>query len=118
MEPQEIKAKIQAAYAQALAQSNTQWSRDERFSHIFRDVKLYGRDAGCDFVATHMGAIVQGLIETAQTRAASATLTPYGFGNSALDGMAFTLRELTGLKVDRINQIITVAWADANPRLI
>lgn len=114
MTPEEIKAKVQEAYVRALADHNVQRQRYQSsgIDDLFRDVKLYGREAGIDFAETNLDRIVQEAIETAQCKAPALEMTVYGFGRAALDGMAHALREFTDLKVE-VHRTTTVRliWA-------
>ena len=67
MAPAEIKAKVQDAYKKAFA-GNTQWSRSSGISDLLRDLKLYGREAGVDFVSTHLDRIVSEAVSAAECR--------------------------------------------------
>ena len=118
MTPGEIKAKVQGAYVKALENRSMQRYRGSSSQELFRDLKLYGRDAGTDFVETNLAWIVQEAVETAECKGASLELTPYGFGRSALEGMAQALRDLTGLKVDSSGKTIRLIWAETTPGLV
>ncbi len=57
MTPQDIKAKVQAAYAASLQNRAVRYGmRTSPLDHQFRDLKLYGRDAGADFADTTWAA--------------------------------------------------------------
>ncbi|WP_461655688.1 hypothetical protein [Methylorubrum aminovorans] len=118
MTPQEIKAKIQDAYVKALENRFMQWHRSSGIYDLFRDVKLYGRDAGVDFVETNLGRIVNEAVEMAGCKDASLELQVHGWGRAALDGMAQALRDLTALKVEVNGTRVRLIWAEANPGLV
>ncbi len=66
--PTEIKAKVQDTHRRAMSNASLQMSRDGGVHHLFRDVKLYGRDAGVDFVETNIGQIVQEAVSMAECK--------------------------------------------------
>ena len=118
MTPEEIKAQIQAAYMQAIGNRNSQKYRSGNIGHLFRDVTLYGQDAGVDFVETHIGQIVHEAVETAECKSPALELTLHGVGLSARKGMAETLRKLTDLKIELTQSQLRMIWAEAQPGLI
>lgn len=112
MTSEEVNAKVKEAYAKAQENRNVQRQRISSSIHdLFRDVKLYGREAGIDFAETHLDRIVHEAIETAGCRAPALEMTVYGFGRAALDGVAHALRELTALKVEVQGTTIRLIWA-------
>ena len=100
MTPEQIRQQVQAAYRQAMQNRNVFHQRSSGVDHLFRGLKLYGREAAVDFVETHLDAIVREAKEAAECKASSITMTIGGFGRSALDGMAQALQQLTGLQVE------------------
>jgi hypothetical protein len=112
----EIKAKVQGAYTTAL---ENRFMQRHRSSHdLFRDVKLYGREAGIDFVDTHLERIVQEAVETAGCKESSLEMMIHGSGRAALQGVAHALREATSLKVEVNNSSVRLIWAEAKPGLV
>jgi hypothetical protein len=112
----EIKGKIQGAYTKALENRFVERSRS---SHdLFRDVKLYGREAGIDFVETHLEKIVQEAVETAGCKQVCLEMMVHGSGRGALQGVADALREATSLKVEVNNSSVRLIWAETKPGLV
>ena len=118
MTPEQIKKKVQDAYLKALKHPSMQWQRHSGIHHLFRDLKLYGRDAGIDFIYSHLEAIIQEAVETAGCKNTSLVLTVDGSGQAAMEGITHALRQLTALKIDANRSTVTVSWAEANPGLI
>ena len=118
MRPAEIKAKIQAAYSEAMAKTNMQRSRSSSFPMQFRDLKLYGRDSGADFVETNLEVIVNEAISAAECKQTSLVLPFYGSGRAALEGIAATLRDFTALKIEIHQSTVTLIWAVPNPGFV
>ncbi|ABY30318.1 hypothetical protein [Methylorubrum extorquens] len=112
MTPQEINAKVRGAYVRAL-QSSTMYSMSgSRIDDLFRDVKLYGRDAGTDFAETNLGRIVEEAARMAGCKRPCLEIQVYGWGRAALDGLAQTLRDRTGLKVDVAGPTVRLDWSE------
>ena len=118
MTPEEIKAKVQGAHVKALENRNVWRQRSSGIHDLFRDVKLYGREAGIDFAETHLDRIVQEAVETAGCRDPALEMMVHGFGRAALDGMAHALRELTALKVEVHRTTVRLVWAEMSPGLV
>ncbi|AIQ92445.1 hypothetical protein [Methylobacterium oryzae] len=119
MTPQEIKAKIQAAYTASLQNRAVMYGmRTSPLDHQFRDLKLYGRDAGADFADTNLGRIIDEAVAVAGRKQPSMELQVYGWGRAAIDGMAETLRHRTDLKVEISGSTVQLIWAEDNPALI
>ena len=118
MKPDEIKSKVQGAYQRAMANRSMQKMRDTGVHRLLRDVRLYGRDAGADFVETHLDGIVQEAVSMAECRSASLEIPAYGFGRAAVEGMIQALRDLTGLKVDASGTTIRLIWGEPSPGLV
>jgi hypothetical protein len=116
MSPEEIKANVQDAYTQAIQNRFVEKSRSSR--ELFRDVKLYGRDAGIDFVETHLEHIVEEAVETAGCKKASMEMMVYESGRAALQGVAHALREATSLKVEVNNSSVRLIWAESKLGLL
>ena len=118
MTPQEIKAKVQGTYLRALQNRSVMYSmRSSRIDHLFRDVKLYGRDAGADFVDTNLDRLVDEAVGVAGCQQSYLDLQAYGWGRAAMTGMAEALRERTDLKVAISGSTVQVIWAEDNPGL-
>jgi hypothetical protein len=117
--PQEIKAKVQAAYTASLQNRAVMYGmRTSPLDHQFRDLKLYGRDAGADFADTNLGRIIDEAVAVAGRKQPSMELQVYGWGRAAIDGMAETLRHRTDLKVEISGSTVQLIWAEDNPALI
>lgn len=114
----EIKDRVQGAYVRALQNRSMYSMRSSRIHDLFRDVRLYGRDAGTDFVDTNLGRLVEEAVGTAGCKQASLELQVYGWGHGALDGMAQALRERTDLKVEVTGTTVRLIWAEDNPGLV
>ena len=112
MSPEEIKANVQGAYGRAMANRSMQVSRGSNIQHMFRDVRLFGRDAGTDFVETNLQQIVQEAVSMAECREAQLEIPAYGFGKAAIEGMTQALRNLTGLKADANATTVRLVWAE------
>ena len=117
MSPEQIKADVQNAYRASLS-SNTFYSRNSGIDYLFRDIRIFGRDAGADLVNTFAAEIVREALDAAKTRQASMQLNLSRSGKAALEGAAQALRDLTGLYVEVSNSTITVIWADVTPRMV
>lgn len=115
MTPTEIKAKVQDAHRRAMANAYLQMSRDSGVHHLLRDVKLYGRDAGTDFVETNLGQIVQAAVAMAECKRASLEIPAYGFGKGAIAGMTQALEDLTALKVEVKANTLHLIWSEPHP---
>ena len=115
MTPTEIKAKVQDTHRRAMSNASLQMSRDGGVHHLFRDVKLYGRDAGVDFVETNIGQIVQEAVLMAECKRPSLEIPAYGFGKAAVAGMAQALEDLTALKIEVKGNTLQLIWAQPNP---
>ena len=111
MSPEQIRHQVQSAYRKAMENRNVQHQRSSGFDHLFRGLKLYGREAGVDLIETHLDAIVHEATEAAGCKAPSTTITLGGFGQAALAGATQALQRLTGLKVDARGSMITLTWA-------
>ncbi len=119
MTPQDIKAKVQAAYAASLQNRAVRYGmRTSPLDHQFRDLKLYGRDAGADFADTNLGRIVDEAVAVAGRKQPSMELQVYGWGRAAIDGMAETLRHRTDLKVEADGTVVRLIWALDTPGLV
>ncbi|WP_437871810.1 hypothetical protein ACSD7O_01565 [Methylorubrum extorquens] len=118
MTPQEIKTKVQGSYLRALENRSLQRHRSSGLYDLFRDVKLYGRDAGVDFAETNLARIVNEAVEMAGCKDASLEVQVHGWGRAALDGLAKALRDLTSLKVEVNGSTVRLVWAEANPGLV
>lgn len=118
MEPGQVKEKIQSAFRAAISNTSTQWSHDDGVGHIFRDVRLYGREAGVDFVTPHLNAIVDAAVKRAECKDVSLQITLYGFGHAAVEGVEETLQSLTGLPAHRTGSNVILTWASTAPQLI
>lgn len=91
MTPQEIKAKVQAAYVASLQNRAVMYGmRTSPLDHQFRDLKLYGRDAGADCADTNLDRIIDEAVAVAGRKQPSMELQVYGWGRAAIDGMAET----------------------------
>ena len=118
MTPESIKNEVQDAYLKAMENRSTHWLRQSQIQHLFQDVKLFGREAGIDFIETKLEEIVREAVEAARCKEASLLLTPHGFGRAALEGMMHALRELTALRVEARGSGVCLTWADTAPRVI
>lgn len=117
MTPGEIKGKIQGAYTSAMSNRSMQMSRGSNIHYLFRETRLYGRDAGTDFVETNLGQIVQEAVSMAECRSPSLEIPAHGFGRAAVEGMAQALRDLTDLNVDVSASGLRLVWAVPKPGL-
>lgn len=118
MSSQEVKTKVQAVYTKSLT-SSTMWSsRSSEVENLVRDLHLYGTDAGADFATTHFDVILKEILDAASTRKKSHQFNFYSFGRAAIKGLADTLQERTGLRVELAKSTITLTWAEDNPGLI
>jgi hypothetical protein len=118
MKPDEIKAKVQGAYQKAMANRSMQMMRDSIAHRLLRDVRLYGRDAGADFVETHLDGKVQEAVSMAECRSTSLEIPAYGFCRAAVEGITQALRDLTGLKVDASGTTVRLIWAEPSPGFV
>lgn len=118
MAPEDIKAKVHQTYERAHQGSTLYRRQHPQIDHMFRDLKLYGRDAGADFASTHLSRIVQDILDAAGSRQMSLTLHPHEFGKAAITGLEETLRERTGLRVEVAKSAITLTWAEERVGLI
>lgn len=117
--PERIKKQIEDAYSEAISNRFTSWSRGgSGIDHLVQGVKLYGRDAGMDFVDSHLSEITREALEEARCKKPSLTLPTYQFGQSAIAGMMDRLAELTALKVSMSGKAVVLTWAEANPGLV
>lgn len=117
--PEQIKKGIQDLYVEAIGNRFSSRSRSGfGIDQLFRDVKLYGHDAGVDFIETHLNAIVQEAREVATCKEASLSLPTYGYGRSAISSMVTRLIELTALEAGTNASTVVLTWAKANPGLI
>ncbi|TXM73145.1 hypothetical protein FV218_12020 [Methylobacterium sp. WL69] len=114
----EIKAKVQDAYVRALKDRFRHMQRGSNIDELFRNVRLYGRDAGIDFVETNLARIVQEAVDRAECKEASLEMSAYGFGKGARAGMEQALRDATGLKVELNGATLRLIWAEATPGLV
>ncbi|MEE7462748.1 hypothetical protein MFUR16E_16495 [Methylobacterium fujisawaense] len=111
MTPAEIEAKVRGAHAEALANRFMQRRRSSRIDDLVRDARLYGREAGADFAETHLGRLVDEAVGVAGCKEGALELTLHGSGHAALEGLAQTLRELTGLEVEVVGTTVRLSWA-------
>lgn len=118
MTPEEVKAKVREAYGKAQKNRNVWWQRNSGINDLFRDVKLYGREAGIDFSKTHLDKIVHEAVETAGCGVPALEMTIHGFGRAALDGMAHALREFTALDVEVHGTTVKLIWEETSPGLV
>lgn len=119
MIPQEIKDKVQAAYVASLQNRAVMYGmRTSPLDHQFRDLKLYGRDAGADFADTNLDRIIDEAVSVAGRKQPSLELQAYGWGRAAIDGMAETLRQRTDLQVEATGMVVQLIWAVDNPGLV
>ena len=119
MTPQEIKAKVQGAYVRALQNRSMMYSmRSSRIDHLFRDVKLYGRDAGADFVDTNLDRLVEEAVGVAGCKQPCLEMQVWGWGRAALEGLAQALRDGTDLKVEVAGSTVQLIWAEDSPVLV
>ncbi|MBE7198125.1 MAG: hypothetical protein INR70_10015 [Parafilimonas terrae] len=95
-----------------------QMSRGSNIHYLFRDTRLYGRDAGTDFVETNLEQIVQEAVSMAECKSPSLEIPPHGFGRAAVEGMAQALRDLTILNVEVNASSLRLVWAAPNPGLV
>ena len=117
--PEQVKQRIQEAYTKAVQNTGMYMSRSSSgFSHLFRDLKLYGRDAGVDFIETHLDEVVREAVAEAECGKSRMTLAAFGFGRSAVDGMASSLRARTALKVEIQGSAVCLIWAEPSPGLL
>ncbi len=117
MSTEEIKEKVQAAYKKAIS-TNMHMIRNSSFLAPFRDLKLYGREAGMDFVQTNLDLIVREAVSTAECRETSLSLPFCGSGRAALEGVADALRDITALRVEVQQSAVQLIWAVPNLGLI
>lgn len=118
MTPDQVRGRVLGAYRKAMDARNTQWSHNSGITHLLRDVKLYGRDAGVDFVDTNLDRIIQEAVAAAECKWASLSVPVHGWGRAAAEGMAQTLRERTGLEVQAGASAVELVWGDARPHLV
>lgn len=118
MTSEQTKAKIQHAYVKAVQDRFCHKHRSDNIGHLLSDLRLYGRDAGIDFAMTHLDEIVQEAAETAECKAPCLEMMCRRFGQAALNGIAHTLREHTGLRVDVKRSSVVLVWAEESPSLI
>ena len=118
MTPEQIKNKVQDSYIRVIENGFMHRQRSSNIHRLFHGMKLYGRDAGIDFVETHLENIIQEAVESAGCKDTSLTMMVDGFGRAAVEGITYALRQLTALKVDVGRSIITVSWVEANPGLL
>ncbi|GJE38036.1 hypothetical protein [Methylobacterium persicinum] len=111
MTPAEIEAKVRGAHVEALRNRFMQRHRSPRITDLFRDVRLYGREAGVDFAETHLGRLVDEAVGVAGCRECALEMTLPGSGRAALEGMAQALRDLTGLEVEVDGTTVRLSWA-------
>ena len=118
MTPEQIKAKIQNAFQNA--PTNVSYGRfgSTEIEHLMRDLRLFGHDAGIDFIETYFDKIVSEAVGMATQRNSSMSMPLYGCGKLAVAAIAQDLRDRTMLNVDVSNSTITLTWADNSPRLI
>ena len=115
MSSQEIKARVQEAHRKAMANFSMQMSRSPSIHHLLRDVRLFGGDAGRDFVETNLENIVREAVAVAECKLTFMDIPVHGFGKAAIHGMAQALRELTGLEVDVSGSAVRLVWARTAP---
>ena len=118
MTPDQVRERVLGAYRKAMDARNTQWSHNSGIAHLLRDVRLYGRDAGVDFVDTNLDGIVQEAVAAAECKWASLPIPVHGWGRGAAEGMAHALRERTGLGVQVGTSTMELVWGDARPHLV
>ena len=111
MQPNEIKEAVQSAYDAASRNSGVLVFRSSSSDRLFRDIKIYGRDAGVDFVETYIQYITTEAVEAAKTRDTKLDIAMYNSGQRALEGMADALRKMTLLKVEVSKSNIRLIWA-------
>lgn len=117
--PEQIKKRIQDVYLKAISDRFSSRSRSgSEIDHLVQAAKLYGRDAGVDFIETHLPLIAREACEVARCKEKSLTLPTYGYGRSAMVGMVEKLRELTALKAEVNASTVVLTWAEANPGLV
>ncbi|AWN49459.1 hypothetical protein DK419_26555 [Methylobacterium terrae] len=111
----EIKAKVQDTHRRAMQSRSIQMSRDSGIQHIFQDVRLFGREAGADFVGTNLERIVREAVTRAECRDNALDVPVHGFGRAAVAGMAQALRELTDLTVEENVNTLRLILAVPSP---
>ena len=116
--PDQIKAKIQSAFQRAPTNVFSQRFGLTQLEHELRNLRIFGRDAGTDFVETYLDAIVNEAVEAARQRRPSISITFQGCGNMAVEAIAQGLRDRTDLRVDISEYILTLAWIDSSPNFI
>ncbi len=117
--PEQIKKRIQDAYVEAISNRFSFRSRSgSETDHLVQSVKLFGREAGADFVETHIGMIAREAYEVARCKEMALMLPTYGYGRSAMLAMAEKLRDLTDLKADVNGSTVVLTWAETNPGLV
>ena len=91
---------------------------DPSINHLLLDVKLYARDAGTDFVESHLGLIMHQAVAMAECRSASLDILAYGFGRAAIEDMTRTLLDLTAMKAEADGSMIRLIRAEPTPLLV
>lgn len=81
-------------------------------------MRLYGRDAGTDFVETNLSQFIEEAVGMAECKQPSLELQVYGWDRAALAGMAQALRDRTDLKVEVVGTTVRVIWGEDSPGLV
>lgn len=118
MSAHEIKDRVQAAYLKAMASRSSQQARPGGIDHLFKDLRLYGREAGVDFVRTHLDDIVEQAVDCAECKSGSMGLTTNGWGLAAREGMAEAIRDLSGLQAEVPRSGVIVTWGGVETKLV
>jgi hypothetical protein len=116
--PAEIRAKVHGAYAKAMQNRFVQMQRGSRIHDLFRDVRLYGREAGVDFATTHLGRLVDEAVGRAGCRDGALEMTLHGSGLAAVEGIAQALRDLTQLEVAVNGTTVRLVWAEDDAGIV
>ena len=110
MDPEEIRSRVAACYDAAMAQSALHQRTSPMTQNLLHGARLFGREAGYDFVETHIDTFVRDAVEAAECRQSSLTFAISGSGRAAIEGMVEALRDLTHLSVQASQATVMVSW--------
>ncbi len=111
MTPEEVRNSVVASYDAAMAQPNVFQQSGSNVQNLLYGVRLFGREAGQDFIQSNIEEFVRHALEAAECKQSSLTFMVSGYGQAAIDGIAEALRERTLLVVQSSQSTVTLSWA-------
>lgn len=110
----DVRENVISVYNAAIANKNHAVEvRSLEIAALLNGLRLFGREAGSDFIETHIDVVIAEAIANAKGKRPSMTIRTYGSGIAAIEGMVAALETLTSLNVKFVGgreHKIEISW--------